>query len=82
LFQQLNEAHINELIIDGSITGGDNSRYVGAIAGNIYRSTISMCLNMADVTGPCYFSSVGGITGEIQRSTINTTANIGTITGR
>jgi len=65
LFSLLDGANVHHLIIDGSVIGGTESRYVGALAGQITNSYITHCLNLADVTGESPYSSVGGFAGEI-----------------
>jgi len=82
LFSTLNNAEIYNLIIDGTITGGDSSQFVGGLAGTISNSSIHLCHNLANVTGGGTFSSVGGIAGEINGlSFIVGCTNKGTITG-
>jgi len=81
LFSELTEAHISDLIIDGSIIGRRNSINVGSIAGLVSNTFLRSILNLADVTGEGASSSVGGIAGSINSSSTERCTNNGTITG-
>jgi len=67
LFSELgNGGHINNLIIDSSVTGGLNSQNVGGLVGLMSGGYIENITNLAEVTGESPYSSVGGIAGRAE----------------
>ena len=74
-------ADLEDLIADVDvsvepITG--NWNYIGGVAGYVYDSNMSRCLNIGDVTGVQY---VGGVAGYIRGEVMELCANYGTVTG-
>ena len=64
LFSQLGSGSaVNDLIIDGSITGTSSNANVGGLVGLMLGSYVSHITNFANVTGSGVNSSVGGIAG-------------------
>ena len=82
LFSQLGGGTIDFLIVDGQITGGQNSQNVGGIVGLVLGGGFRTNTNLADVTGLASTSSVGGIAGAINSTyMVHNCTNNGTITG-
>jgi len=87
LFSQINlwnGMEINDLVIDGYVTGGLNSQYVGGLVGFAYSTLFHNVTNLSDVSGLSSFSSVGGVAGAINPGDgmeINPCINNGSVTG-
>ena len=86
LFSQLGSGgSIRNLVVDGSVIGGQQSGNVGGIVGQLLSGHIAFSTNLADVTGDGNRSSVGGVIGAINMtnhgSDILDCVNNGTITG-
>jgi len=83
LFSEL-RGLLTNLIVDGSVTGGPNSRNVGGLVGLVESGGLHFVTNLADVTGLAFNSSVGGIAGAITSNIgvgCTDLSNNGTITG-
>ena len=83
LFSQVDGGSIYNLIVDGSVVGGLQSENVGGFVGEFLSGDISICTNLADVTGESFMSSVGGISGAVgyNGGGMIENNNNGTITG-
>ncbi|MCL2039267.1 MAG: hypothetical protein FWG85_02430, partial [Bacteroidetes bacterium] len=83
LFSQVDGGSIYNLIVDGSVVGGQQRENVGGFVGEFLSGDISSCTNLADVTGLAYNSSVGGIAGAVgyNGGGMIENNNNGTITG-
>jgi len=85
LFSQISGG-IWDLIIDGQVTGGPNSRNVGGFVGRVLsiNTDINANTNLAKVTGTAQNSSVGGFAGAVNSSNwlgFTFVVNNGEITG-
>jgi len=81
LFSQFS-ATIFDLVLDGSVTGGQNSQNVGGLVGLPIAGSILRCINLAEVTSNGPTSSVGGIAGmAFAFGVFHECTNNGTITG-
>jgi len=65
----------------GSVTGGNDSYYLGGLCGWNWEGTISGCYAMETVTGEIGSFSLGGLCGTSSRGTINDCYTTGTVTG-
>jgi len=82
LFSQVQGGVIQNLIIDGQVTGGIYSQNVGGFVGQVGGGQFHNCTNLAEVTGNSPTSSVGGIIGKtVEIAEIFECTNNGTITG-
>lgn len=79
LFGYVSTATIENLRVDGDVTGSDN--YVGGIVGSTNKSTITNCSFSGTVTSPGKY--VGGIIGGNQSnpSTVSGCVNMATVSG-
>jgi len=83
LFSRILNGAISRLAIEGSVTGGLHSQYVGGFAGQVESGRLHFVTNLADVTGISPTSSVGGITGAVSGTPppFHDCCNNGTIIG-
>ncbi|MCL2040068.1 MAG: hypothetical protein FWG85_06535 [Bacteroidetes bacterium] len=81
LFGYANNSIIKNIVLDGTIEQNMSNNYyvIGGIVGHSYLSTISNCINNADVTSICS-SYVGGIVGYSTLDTISGCSNYGNVT--
>jgi len=65
LFSQYGGSFISDLLLDGSVVGGANSRNIGSLAGLVTGGDIHFITNLASVTGTGS-QSIGGIAGRAE----------------